>query len=238
MPTVNSGPISMPSQWIVPDNVWICTYIICTYYVWLHIHICLCMRIHIQMCTHSIFISVNIHLHALISHPTPQDPPRFFLSIFVMRTVVSVRHIEYMPFLTSAQSLLSGPSTLMWQVPLLSRSASQTSSHPIPACGCHLQLNIPCQGTPQEEHVFNPLDFPTYQTACFAPLSTKTHTRPPLCHCKLTPVRLSHTYNSRRQRDWRGWIDIRRIHLRLSSFLIYTQVHAFSELENIQNGGN
>lgn len=97
----------------------------------------------------------------------------------------------------------------MWQVPLLSRSASWTSSHPIPVCGCHLQLNIPCQVTPQEEHVFNQLDSPTYHTAatCFAPLSTKTHTGPPLCHCKLTPVRHSHTYSSRRQRDWRDRID-------------------------------
>lgn len=173
----------------------------------IHSHICLCMHIHIQMCTHSIFISVNIHLHALISNPTPRDPSSFFLSRFVMRMVVSIRHSEYTPFLTSAQSLLSGPS-----LPTCDRSLSCRGplhgpllipSQCVGVIFSLFQLNIPCQVTPQQEHVFNPLDSPTYHTVaiCFSPLSTKTQAKPPLCHCKLTPVRLSHTYSFRRQRD-------------------------------------
>lgn len=109
-------------------------------------------HIHIQMCTQFIFISVNIHLHALISHPTPQDPPRFLLFTFIMITVVFVRHIECTSFLTSAQSLLSGPS-LPTCGRFLSCRGLLRGPLLIPSqCGGVIfslfQLNILCQVTP------------------------------------------------------------------------------------------
>lgn len=109
-------------------------------------------HIHIQMCTHSIFISVNIHLHALMFHPTPQDPPRFLRFTFIMRTAVFVKHIERTSFLTSAQFLLSGPS-LPTCDGFLSCQGLLRGPLLIPSqCGgvvfSLFQLNIRCQVTP------------------------------------------------------------------------------------------